>query len=68
MNPVAASGTTAQKWLPNDSATISASAGGNLAGSVTFTLYPSGDCTGTSCVLQAKPGGSYAVTATFAKQ
>ncbi|MBO9520443.1 MAG: hypothetical protein J7518_02810 [Nocardioidaceae bacterium] len=39
--------TTAQRWVPNDSATISASAGGALAGTVSFTLYPSSDCTGT---------------------
>jgi len=38
---------TAQRWYPNDSATISASAGGPLAGTVTFTLYPSTDCSGT---------------------
>jgi len=55
VNPVAASGTTAQKWLPNDSGTISASAGGNLAGSATFTLYPSGDCTGTSVYSESVP-------------
>ena len=36
--------TTAQSWVPNDSATISAPAGGNLAGSVSFSLYASGDC------------------------
>ena len=36
--------TTAQSWVPNDSATVSASAGGSLAGSVTFSLYASGDC------------------------
>jgi hypothetical protein len=39
--------TTAQEWVPNDSATISASAGGSLAGTASFTLYPSSDCTGT---------------------
>ena len=32
--------TTAQTWVPNDSATISAPAGsGNLAGTVSFALY-----------------------------
>jgi hypothetical protein len=40
--------TTAQKWLPNDSAQISASAGGNLAGTVTFNLYASANCSGTA--------------------
>lgn len=36
---------TVQSWIPNDSATISAPAGGVLAGTVTFTLY-SGTWTG----------------------
>ena len=39
---------TAQTWVPNDSATLSVTGGGDLAGKVTFTLYPSADCTGTS--------------------
>ncbi|MBO9520442.1 MAG: hypothetical protein J7518_02805 [Nocardioidaceae bacterium] len=39
--------TTAQRWVPNDSATISASAGGALSGTASFTLYPTSDCTGT---------------------
>jgi len=41
---VASSMTTAQRWVPNDSATISAPAGGNLAGTVSFKLYASDDC------------------------
>ena len=41
---VASSMTTAQTWVPNDSATISAAAGGDLAGTVSFALYASGDC------------------------
>jgi hypothetical protein len=42
---VASSMTTAQTWVPNDSATISAPAGsGNLAGTVSFELYASNDC------------------------
>ena len=42
---VPSSMTTAQRWVPNDSATISAPAGtGNLAGTVSFALYASGDC------------------------
>jgi hypothetical protein len=46
---VPSSMTTAQTWVPNDAATISAPAGsGNLAGKVYFTLYPSTDCTGTA--------------------
>jgi hypothetical protein len=39
--------TSAQRWVPNDSVTVSAAQGGDLAGSVTFTLYPSNNCTGT---------------------
>jgi len=37
---------TAQDWLPNDSATIT-SGGSPLDGTVTFTLYSGGACTGT---------------------
>ena len=39
--------TTAQTWVPNDSATISAPAG-NLAGTVSFSLHRSADCSGTA--------------------
>ena len=43
---MASSLTSAQSWVPNDSATISAPAGsGNLAGTVSFDLYAYGDCT-----------------------
>jgi hypothetical protein len=35
--------TTAQRWLPNDSATVTPA----VAGTVVFSLYESGDCTGT---------------------
>ena len=41
------SGSTAQRWLPNDSATFSSTGGSNLAGSVQFTMYASANCTGT---------------------
>jgi hypothetical protein len=37
---------TEQNWLPNDKATIN-SGGSPLDGSVTFTLYTGGTCTGT---------------------
>ncbi len=40
--------TTAQEWVPNDSATVSASAGGDLLGTVYFDLYPTSNCTGTA--------------------
>jgi hypothetical protein len=46
---VASSLTSAQRWVPNDSVTVTAPAGsGNLAGTVSFALYASGDCTGTA--------------------
>ncbi len=59
--------TTAQDWLPNDTATITGPT--NLNGTLTFTLYTGGDCGATRCsgsraVLQlhagerAVPGGS----------
>jgi hypothetical protein len=48
VNTVKSTVSTAQRWVPNDSATVSAPAGGNLTGSVTFTLFPSLDCTGTA--------------------
>ena len=39
---------TEQTWVPNDSATITASAGGDLAGTVSFELFNSTDCSGTA--------------------
>jgi hypothetical protein len=45
--------TTAQDWLPNDSATIASAGGSALSGTLVFTLYDSGDCTGT--VLYTEP-------------
>jgi hypothetical protein len=39
--------TTAQNWLPNDSATITAPAGTTLNGTLTFKLYGTANCTGT---------------------
>lgn len=44
----ATSMTTAQTWVPRDSATISAPSGGDLAGSVSFALYNTSNCTGTA--------------------
>lgn len=40
--------TTAQSFIPNDEATVTASQGGNLAGSVTFEVFESSDCSGTA--------------------
>jgi hypothetical protein len=36
---------TAQNWLPNDTATVTLGSGGAASGSVTFTLYSNGTCT-----------------------
>jgi len=38
--------TTAQNWLPNDSATVTTAGGTPVSGTVDFTLYAGGDCTG----------------------
>jgi hypothetical protein len=39
--------TTAQVWLPNDTAHVTTGSGAVPIGTVTFTLYPSGNCTGS---------------------
>jgi hypothetical protein len=51
---VASSMTSAQSFIPNDSATVSAPQGGNLAGSVHFQAYESSDCSGSAIVDQTK--------------
>jgi hypothetical protein len=43
-----ASTSTAQKWLPNDTATITSSGGSTIAGTVTFSLYENGTCDGAA--------------------
>jgi len=55
VNSVASSMTTAQRWVPRDSATISAPAGGDLAGTVSFELYASSDCSGTAIYSTTRP-------------
>jgi len=40
--------TTAQNWLPNDSAHVTTGSGAAASGSVDFTLYSTADCTGTA--------------------
>jgi len=49
---VASSMTSAQSFIPNDSATVSAPQGGNLAGSVTFKVFESSDCSGNAIYTQ----------------
>lgn len=52
VSTVASSLTTAQRWVPNDSATITAPAGGTLAGTVTFQLFTNATCSGTAKYTQ----------------
>ena len=44
---VKSSMTSTQSFIPNDSATVSAPAGGNLAGTVKFELFENATCSGT---------------------
>ena len=39
---------TNQKWLPNDTATVTTAGGTAVSGTVTFSLYENGDCSGTA--------------------
>jgi hypothetical protein len=43
--------TTAQSWVPNDSAHVTLGSGGAPDGTVTFELFESADCTGTAVAL-----------------
>jgi len=52
---VASSLNSHQSFIPNDSATVSAPAGGNLAGSVKFEVFESTDCSGTAIYTQTLP-------------
>lgn len=47
------SGTSAQNWLPNDSATITSAAGTALSGSLTFDLHSGGSCAGAPLYTQS---------------
>ena len=44
VSSVPSSMSTAQTWIPRDSATVSATAGGTMTGTVSFALYASNDC------------------------
>jgi len=49
MTSVPSTLTSAQRWVPNDSVTITAPAGtGSLAGTVSFELFANSTCTGTA--------------------
>ena len=59
--------TTAQNWLPNDSATITSAGGSALNGNLTMTLYDNGTCNGNALYTQSFPisgGSSVTVTTT----
>ena len=55
VNKAAATIETAQELFPQDSATLSANAGGPVTGSVTFELYATSDCSGTPVFEQTRP-------------
>jgi hypothetical protein len=55
VGPVPSSMTSQQSFIPNDKATVAASLGGNLAGSVTFEVFESSDCSGTAIYTQTVP-------------
>ena len=40
--------TTAQKWLPQDTATVTTAGGSAISGNVVFSLYENGTCSGTA--------------------
>jgi hypothetical protein len=46
---------SAQTWVPSDSVTVSASAGGALAGTVSFAFFTNGTCNGTAAFSTTKP-------------
>ena len=46
--------TSAQTWVPSDSATVSATGGGAMAGTVSFEFFTNGTCTGSSAFSATK--------------
>lgn len=52
VNTVPSTMTTAQRWVPNDSATVTASPGGNLKGTVLFEFFTNGTCAGAPAWTQ----------------
>jgi len=55
VNAVPSSLTSAQNWVPNDSVTITAPAGGALAGTVAFALYAGTTCQGAALYSTTAP-------------
>ena len=55
--------TSAQDWLPNDSATVTASdSTTTVSGTISITLYPTGNCTGTAVAGQTYTSGTLSGT------
>ncbi|MFZ1410057.1 MAG: hypothetical protein WAS07_01200 [Micropruina sp.] len=52
---VVSSLTSAQTWVPSDSVTVSAPAGGNLEGTVSFEFFTNATCSGTAAFDTTKP-------------
>ena len=48
VNAVASTLSSAQSWVPNDAVTVSAAAGGALAGTVSFELFATANCSGAA--------------------
>lgn len=53
VNTIPSTMTTAQRWVPNDSATVTASPGGNLKGTVLFEFFTNGTCAGDPAWTQS---------------
>jgi hypothetical protein len=52
---VASTLTSAQSWVPSDSVTVSAAAGGTMTGTVSFAFFTNATCTGTAAFSTTKP-------------
>ena len=55
---------TAQRWTPNDTASVTTAGGTAVSGSVAFTLYDSGNCTGTVLYTETDTSAPFATTNT----
>ena len=54
--------TTNQSWVPNDSATVSVPRASTWSGTVTFSLYPTIDCTGIAVYSETKTASNASPT------
>lgn len=53
VNTIPTTMSTLQRWVPNDSATVTASPGGNLKGTVLFEFFTNGTCSGSTAWTQS---------------